>query len=571
MFFAWRRPLIGWIRARAGLAALPPPPPASVPDPLPAGTFRVMLWTLLLSFVAASQILLFPLSTPRVVGSAALAGFALASINIFGSFVLTLLPLRFDLPVLAPWVLGVSLVFSAFNDNHFSESDGANWKGPRPDVKAAFKAWHDAHPDERDVYVVATEGGGIRAAYWTAALLQGLDSRDDFRLRERLFAISSVSGGSIGAGVWLATVRPKICSKGTTRPPKADVDLPKDAATRILSTDFLSPIIGYLFYPDLMQQFLPFPVKRFDRSHALEDGLIRATSRVEDQPLRLSAAGFYDHCPELPILLLNSTVSETGQRAILTQLDTSAFDQAYPLRAATAAGAAASHVIDPSTDHQPMAGLMHHSARFPVASPAGTLTDYVDSIHWMTRRPPVAHLVDGGYFDNSGIVTALETIRQASESPAAQGLRFHLFIFDDVAYAECGSQADGACETTKAVVDPPGAHALLHEIAPIFGGLYNVRDAHVHETMAGALLAAASSAPIDVRQVFRHPVPDKASRERPVAAAASSPAASEAEVQAPLGWALSREVINGMNDDARRRVSALKLGVVAGTEMQVQR
>src|SRR6516164_1244672 len=84
----------------------------------------------------------------------------------------------------------------------------------RPNVKTAVEAWyapaktafaqaHHGQVDESDrvpMVIVATAGGGIRAAYWTASVLEKM-KRDlgPNGLRPYLFAISGVSGGSVGA------------------------------------------------------------------------------------------------------------------------------------------------------------------------------------------------------------------------------------------------------------------------------------------------------------------------------------------------------------------------------------
>jgi hypothetical protein len=81
----------------------------------------------------------------------------------------------------------------------------------RPNVETAAKAWyaqaktafaqaHHGKVDESDrvpMVIVATAGGGIRAAYWTATVLEKI-KRDlgPNGLRPYLFAISGVSGGS---------------------------------------------------------------------------------------------------------------------------------------------------------------------------------------------------------------------------------------------------------------------------------------------------------------------------------------------------------------------------------------
>ena len=86
----------------------------------------------------------------------------------------------------------------------------------RPTVAAAARAWYEqakasyakAHDGEPvPMFIVAT-AGGIRAAYWTATILEKLDK--DFAaeggVRPYLFAISGVSGGSVGAAAFEAAL-----------------------------------------------------------------------------------------------------------------------------------------------------------------------------------------------------------------------------------------------------------------------------------------------------------------------------------------------------------------------------
>jgi len=99
----------------------------------------------------------------------------------------------------------------------------------RPNLEQAALAWygqaerayHSVHPKSEPVpmFVVATAGGGIRAAYWTATVLQTMDkdlavppianapdTRPKNLMRNLLFAISGVSGGSVGAAAYAAAV-----------------------------------------------------------------------------------------------------------------------------------------------------------------------------------------------------------------------------------------------------------------------------------------------------------------------------------------------------------------------------
>jgi hypothetical protein len=54
-----------------------------------------------------------------------------------------------------------------------------------------------------DVHFVSTEGGGIRAAVWTAFALQRFAERDA-QFLARTFSISGVSGGAVGAAAFRA-------------------------------------------------------------------------------------------------------------------------------------------------------------------------------------------------------------------------------------------------------------------------------------------------------------------------------------------------------------------------------
>ena len=73
-------------------------------------------------------------------------------------------------------------------------------------AKSAYAKVHGEGPVP--MLVVATAGGGIRAAYWTATIFERLeaDFKDQGGVRPYLFAISGVSGGSVGATAFDAAV-----------------------------------------------------------------------------------------------------------------------------------------------------------------------------------------------------------------------------------------------------------------------------------------------------------------------------------------------------------------------------
>ena len=144
-----------------------------------------------------------------------------------------------------------------------------------------FAAWLKSRPD-RDrydrypVFMVSAEGGGIRAAYWTALVLATLQERTpDFAAH--VFSISGVSGGSLGAGLFGALM--SLSTVPVCNVPEMD-GLPA-CIDAFLAQDFFTPILAALLTGDLPQRFMPWPMERLDRARALE----RAWTSAWDQTI----------------------------------------------------------------------------------------------------------------------------------------------------------------------------------------------------------------------------------------------------------------------------------------------
>lgn len=343
----------------------------------------------LMAFVSVAlfvAVTIAPVLVARWLGMGSILFLAAASWVAFGSF-FVFLGSRWQFPVITLVVL-LALLFSLWNDNHLIRSV------PRQDVKRAdvlssFETWHDLveknygadamHP----LYIVATEGGGIRAAYWTAIVLCALqDSNPTFA--SHLFAISGVSGGSLGAVVFEALL---------AEPARGSL---QENAHKILAQDFLSPALASMLYPDLVQRLIPFPIPYFDRGRSLELGWEKAWHDTMGNDR--FAGSFVDLWkPNLrewmPALFLNGTSVEKGNRIITSNLRlTNNF-----LDADDAAEKLASHNSGATevACNIPLSTAAHMSARFTFVSPAG-------------RFPDGSHIVDGGYFENSAATTAYE-------------------------------------------------------------------------------------------------------------------------------------------------------------------
>jgi hypothetical protein len=350
-----------------------------------------------------------PVGTGQFLGAATIILFAAGGWIVFGS-ALVYTGSRLRLPVFA-LLIGAALLFSLWNDNHVVRTFAAA-PPPRPTLEQRFQEWltamNAAYPAraQHPLILVAAEGGGIRAAYWTAMVLSELQDENP-RFAEHVFAISGVSGGSVGAGVFAALAAEQAegrldqCKRGrrAAGPPSM-----RRCAQRILSQDFLGPVVGALLYPDLTQRFFPIAVPIADRGRALEHaweaawrGAFPASDRFARPMQQLWATPATRM--RVPALFLNSTRVERGNRVIASNLriEPGVFDDAVD-------------VYDVIGDDLPLSAAVHNSARFTYVSPAGTLIAKDTGKAW-------GQVVDGGYFENSGGTTAFEVLAALKSDP----------------------------------------------------------------------------------------------------------------------------------------------------------
>ncbi len=372
--------------------------------------------TIAVSFALMLLFAYFPVELAPWFGTPAIALLAVAGLIPLGSL-LVWVGNRYQLPVVVPLILWAVLNSWLLVDNHLvrvhdrmethtlSEVPEDLRAKPLPpamdDLHTYIASWLEDLPREQPaqpvpVLLVAAEGGGIRAAYWTALVLGELDDEARARgpgqdLARHTLAISGVSGGSLGAAAYAALVtQPPTTKDGCTGSTEV-----RERAERILERDFLSPGIAVMLFPDLFQHFVPYAFIN-DRAKAIERSWQAAWDDCEagerfTEPLQNLWTGH--HPFETPLLFLNSTVVETGQRMIAAPV---------PIRPEIFSDALDSRkAIGESV---PLATAVHNSARFTYISPAGLIKrQNVPHEQWL-------HLVDGGYFENSGAVTLAEVL-----------------------------------------------------------------------------------------------------------------------------------------------------------------
>lgn len=445
-----------------------------------SGSRTRMMAVAAIACVVTTLIFVFKIDFPIAVGT----------VFLFLSFVLVLALItstltstfdRFRLPVLTGlFLVAVVLSISGVNDNHVVEPVkrpdnkakvhrpiSGTWKlfGPRTfDIKdSAFMGWLKARRDldhynkkkqPYPVFIVAAAGGGLYAAAHTAAVLSKLQDRCP-NFAQHVFAISGVSGGSLGASAFAALVRNSNDIKnGRSQPctfgPMNDADRVLEKKTRaFLNNDFLSPLVGAMLFSDFLQRFLPIPIPSFDRARVLDESFERAWARAvpedETNAFKTLFADLWDPNGAAPALLLNTTDVDNGLRVVTTpfrlQNDlTGSHEWESQLVIRTALTNLYFHAdwLGKETRYGPLGKILCDlklstavglSARFPWVLPAATFERTVPfgleaneegaqpqpkgCSPDVSRRYNV-RLVDGGYFENSGAETASDVIRELS-------------------------------------------------------------------------------------------------------------------------------------------------------------
>jgi hypothetical protein len=279
---------------------------------------------------------------------------------------------------------------------------------------------------------------------------------DPNAVRNRLFAISSVSGSSLGA-VMVAKALDQKADSTDFPCKKAPVDLWwgrtvgnwRDCFEALTSGDFLSAdFFGFAF-----NDMLPLPLFGLvrDRAAVLEDTWKAryhdVVTRADSSPTQCNAGL---DCPFLslkprsghwiPLLVLNGTSEATGGRIVTTPLEVTYAPKSRQLcptmvddegRCILFVEADRFHdllsydkpegVITPLDDVR-LSTAAHNSARFPLISPPGSVLNYKDVI--------VDRIVDGGYFENSGALGARE-LAQAIRAIEPELMPFVLIISND--------------------------------------------------------------------------------------------------------------------------------------------
>jgi hypothetical protein len=340
-------------------------------------------------------------------------------------------------------------------------------------IADAIKRWKvdNGCPDEgckvRPI-VVAAAGGASRAGFFTAtivgALMDAARQADATKgpndIRNQIFALSTVSGSSVGAVMMRAAWMDAIERGRADTPPCRDENVtawfgndkasssPKKAATgswrdcfqQLMVGDFLSPVFVGIAFRDIFPIGNVFTGTNWsvDRAGLLEQSFERWYAQVVGEPVsdcNGSEKGKDDTglCRRVghlwtdlilksdwvPLLFINGTSVSTGRRILVSDVridclqdpDKGFLEISYDyteLRTAsrqTEGCANVDHGADDTLDLR-LSSTALMSARFPIISPQGVIR------HNDKSGEIVDSVVDGGYFENDGLATAADIVRE---------------------------------------------------------------------------------------------------------------------------------------------------------------
>jgi len=255
--------------------------------------------------------------------------------------------------------------------------------------------------DDSTIYFIASYGGGLMANAWNSLLLDTLANYNGKNILNSTVAMSGVSGGAMGQGMYTAI------HKNNLNPAKR-----KKVIENIAKGNFLSLDIAYMFGFDFIREWAIwdnyFKPNRAKRS-------MNEYQRVIGDP-NMASLSFREYWQELfdksyhPVLLVNTT-STHSTRGISCSVKLDDFKRAFP---------GAENILD--TEKDDGMSLCYSDAlsttnRFPFLSPAAKIKGH-------------GHYVDGGYFENSGMLSLYNFYEYlASDLLWQQNFKNHKVVF----------------------------------------------------------------------------------------------------------------------------------------------
>ncbi len=363
-------------------------------------------------------------------------------------------------------LLLVIVLFSTINDNSSIRIISSPGRvDQRENIETNFQHWISRRINRlRDssvsgfsdsvypIIIVAAEGGGIRGASWTAQVLKKLNDLNPAFI-DHVYAISGVSGGGVGSVFYTSYLHDRLKNEPI-------ITGNNNHFENAVSADFLSDLTAAFIFSDNLQRMIPFPIDPLSRNSKLEDSwgvAYRRNLQSETMDNSFLDTWYKDtlNTYRIPNLLINGVLSETGQKAITSNLtlhsgSVNVFNDDVDVL----------KVLGSDIPTKTAASLC---ARFPVITSGALLKE--------NGERAVGHIIDGGYKENSGIETAwslilgLNPFIRAAEKKLNYTCRFPVYLL----FIQNSTDA-------KSISDSVQAAKIVPDLSTILPGFLNAWD-----------------------------------------------------------------------------------------------
>ena len=286
---------------------------------------------------------------------------------------------RFRVPLVIPLALFALISGNARSSDHFFHIRSASTKIAPISAADVLRARAG-----KPIVLVATAGGGIQAAAWTAQVFTGLDDlykkwKISGNFEETVTLISSVSGGATGSMFYLNLYDPAEPNHFRSN------DLP--GLVDLVSKPSLDDIAWALVYHDLPRIFFPSNDHFSDRGNVLEqDWSKRAALNSTLSEWRTGVKEGWR-----PVTIFNSTITESGEPLVFS---TANWISETGVTAAAVSPQRENFYEMYNAQDLDVVTAVRLAATFPYVTPAARPD---------TGGPKDFHMIDGGYYDNYGI------------------------------------------------------------------------------------------------------------------------------------------------------------------------
>lgn len=241
--------------------------------------------------------------------------------------------------------------------------------------------------NESDKFIIGSYGGGLKANSWNLILLTEILRKQENFLDSTL-CISGVSGGAIGIANLTSMIQRLDIKK--------DTEEWDSIVERIGTSNMLSVDVNGIFLKDLIFKMFPFNLYNNARDRAYDAMKIYSEFTGENGAgLDISMKEYYknvfDSCGYYPAIIFNTTPTKS-KFGVACSVDGIV---GFPISI---------DILDKNSKGESLTfwGAASTTNRFPVASPAA-------------RIEKKGYFVDGGYFDNSGLLNAYHFYRETRD------------------------------------------------------------------------------------------------------------------------------------------------------------